>query len=342
MKSKFLPFLFCLSIGIHVFAQPTIDGVNPSFGDIFQLGVLETAPDPGSAGENITWDFSNLNNGSLFEYEILDPDESPGNELFPNANFATSVSNVEILEPLYFFYQIDNSQWSDWGSYTSMDEFTIAVVMDNPQTAYNFPITYGSVGSDMYSGEVQGFFNSDFTGSSEYTADGYGELILPDGTYSNVLRLSMTRTQENEPIAGQSLSSVSTIHAWISAEIPFPLLIIDETENFFNGEPDGVEASTTYLINYDGSPMSVTDKVGAFSVLPYPNPSSGLFQFNLDPENQIAELYVYNILGERVDLNPNLYSAQSIDLSGCTPGIYLLQFEFTNGMSSSLRVQVVE
>ena len=284
MNSKhLLLFTFTLS-ALTVLTQPVIEELNPSVGDAFQLAAFEAAPDPGPAGENITWDFSDLPEGDILQHQIIPVGDALGNELFPDANYATIINTDEVPDPLYFYYRIDQNGWSDYGSYIGTEEFPVAVVFSDPQTAFDLPVTYGSSGTDTYAGEVQSFFDFNFFGTSSYTVDGYGDLILPDGTYSNVLRLSMIRMQEDESFGGLTSNSQSTVHAWISADIPFPLLLIDETESFLIGQSAGIEQSTTYLMSYDGAPTRTSDLESTFNVLPYPNPSEGVFNFHFEYE----------------------------------------------------------
>lgn len=74
-------------------------------------------------------------------------------------------------------------------------------------------------------------------------------------------------------------------------------------------------------------------------VLCYPNPSSGIFTFQLDKTDDIA-IQIYNMEGKLVKEIQGFFSKRNIDLSNCRPGIYSAIVR--NGSDISVKKLILE
>jgi hypothetical protein len=67
-----------------------------------------------------------------------------------------------------------------------------------------------------------------------------------------------------------------------------------------------------------------------YHVLVYPNPATDVVMLRCDRED-IAEVYLYNVLGRQVRRVRLDASQGEIELNGIAPGTYLLQVVMRNG-----------
>ncbi|MCF6366561.1 MAG: T9SS type A sorting domain-containing protein [Bacteroidales bacterium] len=164
--------------------------------------------DVGSAGENITWDFSALTeDGTTETYEYIDPAGLP---------HATEMPSVDLAERLnsqtngYFYFdnnggtEWNRSGWYVYDTNNSIDMWLIYKEVDNwiPQSfsQYPYPFTYldnmtlsyfasgnATEGSGVDSLSVD-------NGNYHFECDGYGKLFLPHKVYANALRVHLTES----------------------------------------------------------------------------------------------------------------------------------------------------
>src|SRR6186713_1558834 len=86
MNNCLLLFLLVLGCCCGTFAQPVLTGAdNPQAGDVFTYHTCVVSS-PGSAGANVTWDFSTAASSSAYEgkYEVCSG--SPDCPTFPGSN----------------------------------------------------------------------------------------------------------------------------------------------------------------------------------------------------------------------------------------------------------------
>jgi len=96
-------------------------------------------------------------------------------------------------------------------------------------------------------------------------------------------------------------------------------------------EPCGITTETPNIINNA-------------MVLTYPNPSKGIFNFQVQGTNQKANIEVYNMLGEKVHDSqyPISSTEYSLDLSSQSPGIYLYRIISEKGEAIASGKLVIE
>ena len=186
MKHSFtLLFSICLLV-LHLSsqAQPTLTLANSVVPagetQTFQLVEAELL-NQGAAGANVTWNFSNLTLSGVSTQEVtVGASGTPYAAQFPNADIAIEA------EGSYVYFDVTSSNYTLLGI-ASAD---ITSIYSNPETVFVFPFTYGDNHEDDFyaTGSLGGNTQYRF-GTTTVTADGYGTLILPSGTYTNVLRI---------------------------------------------------------------------------------------------------------------------------------------------------------
>ena len=144
--------------------------------------------DPGRTGENVLWDFSQLNVVND-EYELVYSTEND-----------TIITGMEHLT--HYHYTLQNDSLLLWG----FDNQTTQLHDLQPELLLKFPVNYGDKSrSDFYAhGEYGNRLELEAMGTVETRADSYGMMILPSkDTLKNMLR---TRTlkyiaEDNRPIS---------------------------------------------------------------------------------------------------------------------------------------------
>lgn len=160
-------------------------------GDVFEFfGVNADNAEPGPAGNGVTWDFNGLTRLSADDFVTTYDNASvaPNADQFPNANLVA----IQDAGPVnaYTFFDVNDQRFILEG----LDLPDIGVVTyDNKQIWLEYPLSFNETQMDDFDGQyvvtVQGFtVTAERTGDFSTTYDGFGTLILPDGTTVNDVR----------------------------------------------------------------------------------------------------------------------------------------------------------
>lgn len=228
-------FLFVVSTSL---SQPVItDKIVPIVGDSYSFTSCDTnGISQGNAGAGVTWDFSNLilktGQNATFSYDIVNPSQGLKSELFPSATYAYKV------EEAYGYYKISNSFVERLGTgFADGSE-----VLTNTEIFMNYPFTYGDNSNDDFDGTFTVTIEGEVytlirKGTVNSTADAYGTLVLPQGTFSNVLRIKSiysTRDTIPPPVPGFpgiiKTTEIET-YTWTNDSYKFGLLTISVVKN---------------------------------------------------------------------------------------------------------------
>jgi hypothetical protein len=177
----------------------------------------------------------------------------------------------------------------------------------------------------MYDGTVytDSFTSLDYGGNSYIdgkgcqliTADGYGTLILPDTTYTNVLRVKKTFTVRRvQNILGQTFPAT---------------LSVDEVYEWYSDF-----ASRTYLLQVSNhiSTVNVEDaEILAESFDIYPNPATDDLSIKTNGAALMKSLSLKDITGKTIieeKINADTYS---MHVNGISTGLYYLDIQTDKG-----------
>lgn len=214
--------LLCAAAGSAV-AQPIFTQQNFSgmIGDTYVVHDFPSATEePGANGANQTWNFAGIGQGMTQTIEITDPADTPMGADYPTATFAGVIGGSQ-----YIFMRIDNS-----GLYTVGAAMPggIDLQYSNVRTEMVFPITFGHSFSDhsTYTSTVGGLTmntEADIT----ITADGYGSITTPSGTFSNALRLHAVENSISTMDVGGGgeveIVSETESYLWMVSGVPLPV-----------------------------------------------------------------------------------------------------------------------
>lgn len=336
MTRTLTPLLFLAATG--VLAQPTIPQISLAVGDVLVLDAAFPITEEGPAGNNVTWDYSSLGfTNDQWTYTAQLPSSTPFTSDFPDA----TVALVAQLTADYtgYFYLDFNGGFNDHGELIDDDGGLIIYANSDPLTFYTTPLNISSSGSDTYLTESD-FAGMPTTTSGEHTweVDGHGTLILPNATYTDVLRIHATQEEtftlfvSGVPV---ELSITSEEWWWVKAGYPFPLLI-------FSIEDDGFEAeigATAATVSFNGA-TSIAEQA-ALPMRTYPNPVRDQVTIELEASGTV-QYRVLDALG-REALHGSVAGSgtlrHSIDIAALGIGVYHLEVRTQQGLATARLVK---
>ena len=182
MKTIFTLALFCFFQFISFAQSPVLTAATTNL----QIGESITAQGfaylaPGSNGASQTWDFSTVTSLGSGNFTTIAPATTANAASFPAATVTTRQTSPN---PTYNYYSASANSWNVEG-YVFSNGMVLAYTDIAKQM--NYPFSLDSTFTDSYSGSyLSGSNTITRNGNITVTADAYGTLILPTGTFNNV------------------------------------------------------------------------------------------------------------------------------------------------------------
>ncbi|HRP01142.1 MAG TPA: T9SS type A sorting domain-containing protein [Candidatus Kapabacteria bacterium] len=273
----------------YLWAQPTITNkMTPQIGEKYAYSYYDTVGvKQGNAGANVLWDFSTLvklqGSEQTVNFEIVSPNTTPYANTFAGANYAYKQKDAENQTDSYVYYKSSSDRIERLGVGFAEG----AEILSDWELVQKFPFTYEDSFSDAFKGTIDVVaegqsFNLKRGGSIAITADAYGTLKLPSGTFSNVLRLKVIQSISDTlppPIPGMSGGMMNTnteSYIWVSNDFKFAILSISQVQSevIISGMPTNkVKAANVQV--YDFTPPT-TSTLSTPKILAPENGQSGL------------------------------------------------------------------
>ncbi|MBK8228057.1 MAG: T9SS type A sorting domain-containing protein [Flavobacteriales bacterium] len=328
--------IYPVLLSAHLFAgtaaaQPIIDQSNfaASPGESFVLNASAWM-DPGASGANVTWDFSGLVIDSAFTYAYVDPASTPMTDSFPTATLAHA-------ENAGYAYRSFDATGGYYLGY-HMDQDAVVDYQD-PEMTFQFPCTYGTQWvDDLFADYLPGpsWF---YAGSINAEADGYGTLILPYGTFTNVLRLHLTRSYTLETPWPEDGFYVDTIYYYLHPGTHYPLV---EVFTNSSGE-EGGEPIVTTGVRWLSDPFAgIQGAVASANTLVAVAQGDGLVRLDLSLNaGGAVTIDVIDAAGrivaqDRLGLGAGA-SSHTLAVSALRPGLYTVRM-LLNGQQMTTRL----
>ncbi len=292
----------------------------------------------GDAGANRSWNFTGIvQNGSPISASYLLPGSGNGSSNFPGANL------MQIVEDSYSYIKTDGGSYYTLGMYTE----DVLRVYSNTQKVMEYPFSFNSTFTDTYAS------NSNFAGTEvrsngtvTMTADAWGTITLPSGTYPNALRVKTVMSNTDSMFVSGTpfvTSSVSTSYSWYVSGKKFPIFGITYIQS-----PMFSLKSAAYVTNFTTSISQQSSIAEDYKLEQnFPNPFNPSTTINFSITNAgFTSLKVYDILGKEVAslVNGNLaagkYSAD-FDASDLTSGVYFYKLE-TSDFTSVKKMSLIK
>lgn len=331
---KIIITFFTLFLGINlVIAQPVVNSdILLTIGDERPVSYVETVFNPGDAGENITWDFSSLQESYEATWYAVDPENTGLSNLFPDSDIAFNIPATERIADEnngWTFYNTgDGEEISLLGSVfllANEEGFdTTYFGLDDPDLLFEFPMTYADQFSDDISGISVVFFQGQIfelerSGTTTTEVDGYGTLITPEGTFDNVIRVKRTENFSDVYLTFVTNQEIER-YDWFSPDYDYLLF---HTEEIVIKDASGNEQNRTTQTWY-AEPNLITrlneNKVDKFTM--YPNPCKDVIYLPVDVTYNSSNIEIYSSQGRKV--YSNQHKASKIDVSFLQPGIYFV------------------
>lgn len=181
----------CISVfsfaALTALAQPTLTaaGCLPVVGDAYTSKTFTATPNQqGSSGANQTWNFSALIEENTSSGVMVNPSTTPYYSSYPSATLCAYSADQG---------SYDYTMTSGTGLFrVGLESVAAGVSMNytDHQQELKFPFTFNNTFSDAYTAEFTGpGYTGTRTGNQSFTADAWGTLLTPAGTYTNVLRI---------------------------------------------------------------------------------------------------------------------------------------------------------
>jgi PKD repeat protein len=264
--NKFTLLFFCLCL--NVFGQSTYTAANfASVGDSFFITTPTTAAlqlDYTVTGTNFAWDYSTLVPNTQETRAWSNPNTSGyktvwcllngylfncNTQFNNNFNLSTQLTEGLVIQGMGLTNVVDHLNKSTSGLQNKMigaqvtvngSTLPLVVSYSDPDDIYQFPMTFGATATNPYA------INTDLTalgvpvqivstGQRTNLVEGWGTLVTPFGTFSNVLKLKSTLVQNTTITYNgtpQTTSQTTVSYQWFDPAYKIPVL--DATGNLVN------------------------------------------------------------------------------------------------------------
>jgi hypothetical protein len=305
----------------------------PVVGDSFTTSNMDTTGvTEGASGSNITWDFSNVTaSGQQLIAQYLDPSEAPGDSLFPDADVTVNYDELS-----YSFYDTESNTVHSLGM--AFEDFSIVYL--NTEKVAEYPFTFNSTFLDNFQSQYElgeGLIVRNI-GITQFIGDGFGNIILPDGSNHAALRVKIFRqTADTMFVAGFPLSTTevkATTYEWYTNESKYPVFGISYFELNINGSITSykqVDYNTGTATDVNDESPQIVNEFELFQNYPNPfNPSTKITWQSTLGNHQT--LKVYNVLGTEVatlvdEYRPAGNYEVEFDASKFSSGVYLYSLQ---------------
>lgn len=331
--SRTLTPLLCLAV-TGLVAQPSIQQISMHAGDAVVIDPDFPITEAGPGGANAVWDFSGSSfSGLEMVHTAMLPTSTPYAANYPDATMALHAEWFDGYEIEIYAYMSFDGGYTDHGEFLLFDGDEYPGVYTDPLLFFTLPLTTTSSGEDTYISvdEYVGGSTITATGNHSWTVDGYGTLILPNATYTDVLRIHAVQQEDlSIDIGGATIPSEASREEWwwVKADIPFPLLIFSlETED---GETE--PGSKAALISFTGA-VGIIDLERQQPLRVHPNPARDVLHLGLQEQGPVS-YRVLDALGREV-LQGSTTGGHTIDTANLQAGAYLVEIHGTKGLRAA-------
>ncbi|MBC7863137.1 MAG: T9SS type A sorting domain-containing protein [Bacteroidia bacterium] len=326
MKKIYLS-LFCVAAFSAANAQFSLTSANiPVSGDVDNYYLVDTnsVSGPGPTGTGNTYLLGMVTPiMPMGGKNYVLPSTTPYSADFPTSQVALSDSGA------FTFYSGGTTMYQMDGLGINTTAITATVTLSDKGIIFNaFPFGYGATQHDTLSGAITTttFGSGTVEGYINTTVDGSGDIILPAGTFTNVIRVKM-ETYMDLSLAGGLfvVTQTETRYMFFSATSKFPLFECGRTIQV------GISDVAFASINSLASAVGVNENSNAVSFNLFPSPAKNELnvKMKLPKENKVS-IEVINQLGQvvRSEKMESLTAGnlvKKIDLTGVASGVYFVR-----------------
>ncbi len=319
MKKNYLVMVAICLTSLSLTAQPliTYNGNAPQIGDIYHFSGDNGSYDPGPAGANQNWDFSNIPSSFSSTETAVTPESTPFAGDFPEASIAFHYTGDN---EAYSYAEVSTSAMLNdgvgldpGGNNEYIIHYTDAVML------MQYPFSYSDTYTDSYFSAYtfEGMLTHEW-GNIIVTADAWGSVSTPVDTYNNTLRVKSERIfTDSVWMSGIFLyanSYTQTSYEWYTSTSHSPVVSISITG-------DGTTAS------YRTDALGVGEELLTHSQISvYPNPATNKIYVKLPKGSKPdMKIYILDLQGKQVTQLIKTGSDEfSADIRLLIPGEYVI------------------
>ena len=336
-KHYFITMVVCL-FTLGTMAQPVItyNGNAPQIGDVYHLSVDTNYFNPGTAGGNQSWDFSDAIPILSSEITVMAPESTPFSDTFPEANIAFHIDASPGSPEQFIYRQINSSEMLYYGSVNDPGStYEIISHYTDAQKQMQYPFSFSNTYTDSFFTSfsltlIIGTRVTHHRGTVTATADAWGSVKTPAGTYGNALRVKQENTSIDSVFSNGELISTatttSTYYAWYTATSHYPVAQIADY-----GEMGQRFGYASFGDGIKDNPLPTQVKI-------YPNPATDMVNLELpDGITGEVEIDLVNTSGQKLlQLKKTGNRQFSADVCRLSPGIYFIKINNNEGNKISV------
>jgi hypothetical protein len=322
MKKKLLNLMagsFVLICSVSI-AQPTLTatGINPVLGDNLTY-FNGNYVGPGPSGANQTWNLSTISGTSGGLTTIVTPASTTNGSSFTTSSVAAENTSSGTNN----YYKTSAIALQNSG----IDAGGIVITYSDFEDYLRFPVSYTNSFTDTWAATF--FSGTQFwrTGNTTATADSYGTLITPNGTYTNVMRVHFVQIYQDSAYFGTPFITTynNDQYFWYKEGVHLPIAGVYTLTSSSGGPYTGGFYNSTVVVGIN----EVSNHITSSNV--FPNPAVDLITINFElTENKKVTIQLFNSLGQEMEINQSTNGSKglnSIQLNIATlpEGIYFAQ-----------------
>jgi len=335
MKKNYLITIISCLFTLGMAAQPVItyNGNAPQIGDVYNVSGIPYGStfDPGPAGGGQSWDFSDVQPTLSMGTTAVNPASTPFADDFPEATI--SFRDNDPSYESYNYWQLSNSEMFILGIGTDPGPNQTIIHYLDSRKMMQYPFAFNDTYTDTYYyAYPSAIMLIHRRGTITATADAWGSVITPAGTYNSTLRIKKEKVYTDSVWNnGGDLMNVSTQsltdYEWYTASSHYPVLNIEVTDEGASG------------ISYSSLVGGIEDNALLSQISIYPNPADDIINVKLtDAVTDKMEIDIVNLKGQQLaQLEKTGNNQFSADISGLVPGVYFLKIKSSPGKSVSAR-----
>ncbi len=301
----------------------TNENSSPIPGDKFYYYFCNTlGVSQGDTGLSQIWDFSTLVNTKLDSAIYLSCTETPAFDSFPESNISYKYNNV------YSYFITNSTEYKMLGYYVD-DTSHYCLHYTDRMVGLMYPVSYGTLRKDTIIMNA-GIYRSILYYS--FKADAQGIVYLPNGDYTNVLRVKrVTEGKTFDTVSGELLGhNYQCNYDWFIEGYHNPILTIgymDTSESTLQIRFMYYTSSTNFPVGIKNNTTHSKSKISI-----YPNPANNFLFISLDPyATKTPEIKIIDILGKQYILNHITEGdKEKIDVSNLNNGTYRVLVNYGN------------
>ena len=292
---------------------------------IYRIDTVGLSEGPSGAG--VTWSFPTLDSIGITKKYAVTPSSTPCASSYPAANLAEKIIYAPGGPADYQFYDAQTSSLDIIG--LTGNPVIDSTKYTNPDRAMIYSISYldGFSDSSAYTTYINLQGSRIITHKSRTTNfDGYGTLVLPTGTYTDVLRYVVDSYRIDSFYTNKAFSSASDWHIqeyfWVSPSYRTYLMYLNPIRMV-----DGVQQDKAAEYVPDPGPAMITSTSmpthDHMNISVYPNPTHNELNILLPSQLQNAELIIYNAVGQEENHTANIRGSRiHIETANLQPGLF--------------------